>query len=285
MPNQSAYEQQGGEVYDLVYTLGRGKDYPAEARKVHEIIEAHLRSTGRTLLDVACGTGLHDEHLTKWYDVTGVDLTPRCSPIARRRLPQVTFHEGSMVDFDLGEQFDAVTCLFSAIGHVLTLREMRQAVATMAAHVRRGGVLLLEPWLHPDQYRPGTISTDVVRTDDIDIARMVMSERTGERISRLRMHHLVGRRGKGVEHFVEDADVAMYTAWTPSGRLGSTSRTTPRASSVAGSSSAPSRSSELLSRIPGAPASLMRGGGFGMWLSSLYKHNMPKAAYRRPLGR
>jgi SAM-dependent methyltransferase len=170
MPNQSAYEQQGGEVYDLVYTLGRGKDYPAEARKVHEIIEAHLRSTGRTLLDVACGTGLHDEHLTKWYDVTGVDLSPKMLAIARRRLPQVTFHEGSMVDFDLGEQFDAVTCLFSAIGHVLTLREMRQAVATM-----------------------------------------VMSERTGERISRLRMHHLVGRRGKGVEHFVEDADVAMYT--------------------------------------------------------------------------
>jgi ubiquinone/menaquinone biosynthesis C-methylase UbiE len=206
----SSYEQQA-EVYDLIYTQARGKDYLEEARKIRAIIQAGQHSHGHSLLDVACGTGLHDQYLARWYEVTGLDLSAAQLTIARRRLPKLTFHQANMIDFRLDRKFDTVTCLFSAIGHALTLSDMRQAIATMVSHVLPGGLLIVEPWLHPDQYRPGVISTDVVRSDEIDVVRMVMSELREERISQMAMHHLVGRPGQGVHHFVEDVDAAMYT--------------------------------------------------------------------------
>lgn len=54
--------------------------------------------------------------------VQGLDLEPQFVELARKRLRGVTIHEGDMTSFDLGRRFDAVTCLFSAIGHVHTSR-------------------------------------------------------------------------------------------------------------------------------------------------------------------
>jgi SAM-dependent methyltransferase len=71
---------------------------------------------------------------------------------ARSRLPGIPLHEGDMRDFALGREFDAVTCLFSAIALVQTVEGLRQAVATMASHLRPGGVLIVEPWDSPDEH-------------------------------------------------------------------------------------------------------------------------------------
>jgi ubiquinone/menaquinone biosynthesis C-methylase UbiE len=211
--SQTGYEYQGGEVYDLIYTLGRGKAYAAEAWRVHQLIEQHSQSGGRELLDVACGTGLHDQYFAKWYEVTGVDVSPKMLEAARKRLPALEFIEASMTNFDLGRQYDAVTCLFSAIGHMLTRRDLHRAIATMARHLKPGGVLIVESWLHPEQFKPGMLSTDPVKTDEIDVVRMVHTTKRGDNLSHLDMHHLVGRPGPdgGVEHFVEEVDVALWT--------------------------------------------------------------------------
>jgi SAM-dependent methyltransferase len=71
---------------------------------------------------------------------------------ARSRLPDVPIHEGDMRDFALGREYDAVTCLFSAIAVVQTVDGLRQAVATMASHLRPGGVLIVEPWDSPEEH-------------------------------------------------------------------------------------------------------------------------------------
>jgi SAM-dependent methyltransferase len=215
----TGYEDQGGDLYDLVYE-GRHKDYAAEARQLDDLIRARRRAA-HTLLDVGCGTGLHDEWFVRLgYAVTGVDISPRQLAAARRRLPDLTFVEASMTDFDLHRQYDVVTCLFSAIGHMLTRRDLHAAIATMARHVRPGGLLVVEPWISPEQFKPGTLSTDVVLGENnaqrIDITRMVHStpvERDGVPCSHLEMHHLVGRPGLegGVTHFVEAMDVALWT--------------------------------------------------------------------------
>ncbi len=61
-----------------------------------------------------------------------------------------------MTDFDLATTYDAVTCLFSAIGYVRTADRMQRAVACMARHVKPGGVLIVEPWLTPQDWKPGS---------------------------------------------------------------------------------------------------------------------------------
>jgi ubiquinone/menaquinone biosynthesis C-methylase UbiE len=118
------YDQQAA-VYDLIYEW---KDYAREAAMLRWIIAAKKRSAGNALLDVACGTGKHLAELKTDFTVEGLDLSVGLLTVARRSLPDVPFHHGDMTHFDLGKQFDVVTCLFSAIGHAQTLDNMNAAL-------------------------------------------------------------------------------------------------------------------------------------------------------------
>lgn len=198
-----SYEQ-SASVYDAIYT--QMKDYRREAERLYSIVENLRRSGGWSLLDVACGTGLHAEYLSDWYLVEGLDISEAQLAIARKRLPKRPFYHDDMRTFNLGRQYDVVTCLFSAIGH-LTSREMPVAVANMARHLKPGGVLVIEPWLQPHMWRPGYIGADFVDRPDLKVARISRSTREGN-VIKLVMDHLVGRL-EGTEHFVERFDLTM----------------------------------------------------------------------------
>src|SRR5687767_4019171 len=104
------------QYYDEIY-ISMEKDYRREASKAHEIIKKYKQSSGKSLLDVACGTGTHTGLLNKYYQVEGLDLDPKMLLVARKKYPKIRFHQGDMTDFDLGRQFDAIACLFSSIGY------------------------------------------------------------------------------------------------------------------------------------------------------------------------
>ena len=192
-------------LYDLIYTSF--KDYEAEATRVAELIRDR-RPEASTLLDVACGTGLHLEHLSKNFTCQGLDLDEGLLSFARSRGPGVEFHIGDMTDFDLGRTFDAVTCLFSSIGYVKSEAELDRAVANMAAHLEPGGVLLIEPWFFPEAFADGHAGFIAVETDDGHVARMNSSKVVGDR-SILEFHYLVGSPD-GVEHFTEVHDAGLF---------------------------------------------------------------------------
>lgn len=195
------------EIYDAMYLAK--KDYVKEAEQVHSIIEEHKKADGNELLDVACGTGLHAEALKQWYNVEGLDLSEGQLVGARARLPDVKFYQADMTNFDTSKQYDAITCLFSAIGELLDIEQVNSAVGTMAKHLKPGGVLIVEPWLRPEQFREGCIWSDFVDEPDLKVARMTVAERDGK-IVNLTMHHMVGRPGK-IEEFVEHHQEAMHS--------------------------------------------------------------------------
>ncbi len=114
---------ESAEMYDLFYEW---KDYPAEVARLDALIRQR-HSSARTLLDVACGTGRHLELLANRYAVEGLDIEPRLLEVARRRLPGVPLHLADMRSFDLGRSFDVVTCLFSSIGYVRSIRGLQRA--------------------------------------------------------------------------------------------------------------------------------------------------------------
>ena len=74
------------KFYNALYG-SMDKDYVAEAQKVHQIIQQYKRSPGNTLLEVACGTGLHASLLQKDYQVEGLDLDPEMLAVARQNYP------------------------------------------------------------------------------------------------------------------------------------------------------------------------------------------------------
>lgn len=191
--------------YDAIYSF---KNYPEEAAKVRGII-LERRPDAKTLLDVACGTGAHLQELQKDFVCDGLDLDTELLKIARERLPEVKFHEGNMTDFSLGKTFDAVTCLFSAIGYAETVERLNTAVVCMAAHLKPGGVLIIEPWLTPESFVGGGVYATFVDEPELKIARINTSERDGS-IFFARFEYLIGTPD-GVERMTEDHRLGMFT--------------------------------------------------------------------------
>lgn len=203
---EGSYEK-SARIYDLLY-VGTGiKDYHAETEDLRRIVEESCPGA-RTLLDVGCGTGAHLVELRQWYEVEGADLSPAMLAVARERLPGVRLHEADMRTLDLGRSFDAVICLFSSIGHVTNPAEMRLAVGRLAAHVAPGGVLILDGWVRPDEWRESfRPEPDIAQDDQTLIVRLAFTRREGN-ITELDMHHLV-QTAKGIDHFVESHRLAL----------------------------------------------------------------------------
>jgi SAM-dependent methyltransferase len=185
------------DLYDLVYSF---KDYPAEVERLRGMVGRE----GGTLLDVACGTGHHLALLAEHYRVEGVDLD--AAMVAQTRARGLTAHAGDLLTLDLGRRFDVVTCLFSSIAYV---PDLAGAVTRLAAHVAPGGVLVVEPWLAPEQVRTDLVGMVTAESDSIKVARMTALHVDGRECV-LEFQYLIGRDG-AVEHRAEEHRTWLWT--------------------------------------------------------------------------
>lgn len=193
------------KFYDLLY---RFKDYAAAVEQLHPLIQ-HLNPNAKTLLDVACGTGKHLEYLRNYYQVEGLDLSPDMLNIARERCAEVPFHLGNMVNFTLDHTFDVITCLFSSISFVKTIENVEQAIACMAQHLQPDGIMVIEPWISPEQYWQNKIVANFVEEPELKIAWMYTHE-IEDMVSVFNVNYLVGTPQE-VEYFTERHEMGLFT--------------------------------------------------------------------------
>lgn len=184
------------KYYDQIY---HWKDYRKEAIKIGRMIKRYKRSSGNTLLDVACGTGKHISYLRKDFSCVGIDVSAQMLAVARKNLPGIRFVHGNMVDFDLGKQFDVVLCLFSSIGYLKTRYAVRKAVANFAKHMKRGGILIIEPWIRKSEWMDKTVHMQRYDSDSLKIARVNFGRMEGA-FSVLDERYLIGERGRGISN-------------------------------------------------------------------------------------
>jgi SAM-dependent methyltransferase len=193
------------ELYDAIYHF---KNYAHECEILRAVI-AVAAPGARTILDVACGTGGHDKFLKAHYTVDGVDLNENYLRAAREKNPAGRYTCADMTDFDLAATYDAVTCLFSAIGYVRTVERLNRAVACMARHVNPGGVLIVEPWFTPDAWNPAHSFVHAGEIGPDKVCRMSLSGKEGT-LSFILMHYLRST-DSGIEHYSERLELGLFT--------------------------------------------------------------------------
>ena len=196
-------------IYDAVYDPHSGKDYGAESKRLRAFIGRYKRSDGTSLLDVAVGTGRHIYYLKAWFDVEGLDINRKMIRLAQARNPRVKFHQGDMRTFKLRKQFDVITCLFSAIGYMTTLAKLRAAVRNMSQHLKPGGVLIVEPWITPRNFKPHSLHVVLVNQPKLKLARFGRSIAHGK-ISIIDFHYLIATP-KTVRYFRETEKFGLFT--------------------------------------------------------------------------
>jgi SAM-dependent methyltransferase len=174
-------------AYDVLY---RDKDYRGEVDEIVSLVEAR-RPGATSVLDVGCGTGAHLEWLARRYErAAGIEASARMIEEATIAREGLLVLPGDMRTFALRERFDVVTCLFSAIGYMVTERDFQRAVANMASHLTPGGVLVVEGWVAPADWVSGRVSADAAVADDLAVARVVVSDRDGD-VSVVHMHYIL----------------------------------------------------------------------------------------------
>ncbi len=138
------YEKKYVKYYDL---FNSGKNYTQEVKFLEEIFKRYSKNSMKKILDLGCGTGLHEKELTeKGYEITGLDLSEEMIDIAKERHPRSNFVVGDMSNFKLDEKFDAIICMFSAMGYLTENEQIKGFFKSIKEHLKEDGLLIIDCW-------------------------------------------------------------------------------------------------------------------------------------------
>lgn len=193
------------KFYDALYHF---RDYKGASENLYRIIE-NFNPSAKTLLDTACGTGKHMEHLRKYIEIEGLDVNEEFLEIAKVRCPENVFHLESMVDFDLKKKFDVVTCLFGSISYVKNIESLNKAIESMSKHLNPKGLLIIEPFFSRENFWTDRITSNHYDEKDLKISWMHTSKiKNGCGVYDI--HYLVGTPEE-ISYFEEKHELGLFS--------------------------------------------------------------------------
>jgi SAM-dependent methyltransferase len=193
--------------YDALYVNER--EYAPEAAKVKELLAKHGVPARTDLLVLACGTGGHIPYFKDDYCVSGLDLSPDMLDLARKKFPDIRFHLGNLIDFQLETAFDAMVCLYGSIGFVKTVDNLRASMKRIAAHLRPNGVVLITPWSTVEEFQDLMV-VDAIDRPDWKIARLEQVRLKEPRIVEVTFHHLLGKQNH-VTYHKQSMEIGLFS--------------------------------------------------------------------------
>lgn len=169
------------DLYDVICDSIE-KDFSGQAKRIADAVR-RARPHARTILDVACGTGLHAQYLSEvhGFEVDGIDLSPQMLAKARTRCPRGRFEVADMTSFSLGRRYDGMLCMSASIAYSVTIPRLREAMACMRDHLAPGGVAVVQPYLTPDAVPPVGTREYTFESGDVRVKRIRRSEIDGRR--------------------------------------------------------------------------------------------------------
>ena len=191
------------EYYDLMKS---SKNYQKESIQIIDILNSFGISSG-AILDLACGTGEHNKYLKSKFQIDGLDLSEELVKIAKDKNPECNYYIGDMIDFKINKSYDAIICLYGSVGYVKSLKNLSKMIACCKRHLKKNGLLIIEPWYSPDDWKTDNIHTVFVKTEFISITRLGVGNKNGDIV----FHYLIGKNGNGIEYFTETYNFGLFT--------------------------------------------------------------------------
>ncbi len=137
------------------HLLTHPSDYADEAQFVTSLVEEVADGPARTLLELGSGGGNNASHLKHRFECTLTDLSPEMLALSQTLNPECEHIEGDMRTLRLDRTFDVVF-VHDAVSYLTTEHDLGAAIETAAAHVRPGGVVVLQPDATREIFTPGT---------------------------------------------------------------------------------------------------------------------------------
>ena len=164
---------------------------------------------GQTMLDLACGTGtVALAFASQGWRVYGVDASAAMLAEARRKAEEtglpLLLSQQDMRSFTLPEPVDLITCLFDSLNYLVTVDDLQQALARVAAHLKPGGLFigdmntlwaLSEVWDHNSYFSESEDLSVIMQSEynpeaHMVTVKMVAFVRRGELYERLEETHV-----------------------------------------------------------------------------------------------
>jgi ubiquinone/menaquinone biosynthesis C-methylase UbiE len=129
--------------------LTENVEYPLRAARLHHLVEQHIRTEGRILLDLACGSGSMSEEMAKLgYDVVAVDNSPSMLTAAMEKkyesgLP-IQYLCQDMRELDMFGTMDITICTLDSLNHLPSLEDVQRVFARVSLFAMPGGLFLFD---------------------------------------------------------------------------------------------------------------------------------------------
>ena len=151
------------ELAHLWPYLSPPEHYVEETESLRELIDDALgqpaQSQRWSLLELGAGGGHSTIHLKAHYDCLASDLSLDMLAHCNTLNPDVPTVEGDMRSMRLDKQFDIVL-ICDAIDYMTTRADAIASLATIAAHLRPGGVALFAPTYTRETFTNGDVADD-----------------------------------------------------------------------------------------------------------------------------
>jgi SAM-dependent methyltransferase len=132
------------ELADWWPLFSEPSHYAPEAEFIGKVFDESCDGPPLNVLELGSGGGNNASHLSTFYSLTLVDVSPQMLAVSRKLNPSCEHIHGDMRTVRLGRTFDAIL-VHDAICYMTSETDLRAAVQTAFEHCKIGGVTVLMP--------------------------------------------------------------------------------------------------------------------------------------------
>lgn len=164
----------------------------------------------RTLLDLACGTGVITHDMSQSYETTGIDLSPFMLREARRRLPSEALIQADMQNFSVSTAFDVVYCVHNSVNHLLEFEEWEATFDNVARHLADNGIFIFDSVAADRMDKLAELPAEVTRLDDNYVLTQVTKDSRAQFRYVWDVKVFLRRAGAAYRLFHEPVNISSY---------------------------------------------------------------------------